>query len=493
MASGDRIQIADQTTSDLISNKVDCIEGYIGNAISDVVPAETSGKINIANQETSDEIVEKLNNLTKLEDKRNTTVVGAYRTEEANDIGVEPHAEGGNYLTVYTRPRESGYMTPDTLIKTWIPGLTADKVQAGVTFGSSLSLTGSYTSDATATAANILNSKTAYINGSKVTGTMTDNSTNTAITLSWADNRPVIKQDATSNACWVVSNSDGIQRALIQCPNNGYYSDTTVIGVPVSIMAARARLTADKIATGNTILGIDGTYKGLGNATAAQVLSGKTFSTASLSNATGTMTDNSAKTSTSSYVTGTFKSGTTGYVFATPTAGYCSASTYIRVPVANLSAVNIKKGVSIGGVVGTYDPLLDQTLLVDPPSYTGTLNSTKITDIYTDSPITLCTFKMSGTVKFYVRTVISGYRYSTNVKYRVYKNGIRISSEDYDISWNCAGNAGIVTSDALAGEISVTKGDTISVQLILGSTKHYSSMTAQVCALVDAYINLSPI
>lgn len=475
MASGDRIQIADQTTSEIISNKVGCIEGYIGNDISGVASNETQNTINIANQETSDEIVEKLNALTKLSDKRNTTVVGAYNTSEADDIGVEAHATGEDYLTVYTRPRESGYMTSDTLIKTWIPGLTADKVQAGVTFGSSLTLTGTYTSDATATAGQILSGSTAYVNGAKVTGTI-------------PSYVPVVHGDQI-DATGVVTgkhSDDGITYAYLGIQPYHYTGATTWV------KSAQPDLIASNIAPNKNILGVAGTFTSDATATAANILKSK-IAYVNGSKVTGTMTDNSAKTSTSSYVTGTFKSGTTGYVFATPTAGYCSASTYIRVPVANLAAGNIKKGVSIGGVAGTYDPLLDQTLLVDPPSYTGTLNSTKITDIYTDSPITLCTFKMSGTVKFYVRTVISGYRYSTNVKYRVYKNGIRISSEDYDISWNCAGNAGIVTSDALAGEISVTKGDTISVQLKLGSTKNYSSMTAEVCALVDAYINLSPI
>ena len=59
--------------------------------------------------------------------------------------------------------------------------------------------------------------------------------------------------------------------------------------MPMNRVASGIGLTAAKIAIGNTILGIDGTYKGLGNATTAQVLTGVKFSTASLSNATGTM------------------------------------------------------------------------------------------------------------------------------------------------------------------------------------------------------------
>ncbi len=140
------------------------------------------------------------------------------------------------------------------------------------------------------------------------------------------------------------------------------------------VTANITNLTAGNIKTGISVGGVTGTFKGLGNATAAQVLAGKTFSTASLSNATGTMVDNSGKTSTSSYVAGTFRSGTTGYVFASPTAGYCSANTYIRVPVTNLSAGNIKKGVNIGGVAGTYNPT-DEIGELSKLTYTVTVES----------------------------------------------------------------------------------------------------------------------
>ena len=56
-------------------------------------------------------------------------------------------------------------------------------------------------------------------------------------------------------------------------------------------------LSAGNIKNGATVGGVKGTYKGLGNASQGQVLAGKTFSTASLSNATGTMTDHTAKPS----------------------------------------------------------------------------------------------------------------------------------------------------------------------------------------------------
>lgn len=122
------------------------------------------------------------------------------------------------------------------------------------------------------------------------------------------------------------------------------------------IVSAVANLTAANIANGKVVGGTTGTYKGLGNATAAQVLAGKTFSTASLSNTTGTMKNYSGYTSTSNYTSGTFKSGTTGYIFVVPGGtGYYSDATYLRIPATNLAAGNIKKGVSILGITGTLN------------------------------------------------------------------------------------------------------------------------------------------
>lgn len=83
-------------------------------------------------------------------------------------------------------------------------------------------------------------------------------------------------------------------RLQMTIPATGKYSTTSKIYVAYSTIRSLIGLTAAKIATGNTILGLAGTYKGLGDAVAANVLSGKKFSTASLSNASGTMTNNGA-------------------------------------------------------------------------------------------------------------------------------------------------------------------------------------------------------
>lgn len=61
------------------------------------------------------------------------------------------------------------------------------------------------------------------------------------------------------------------------------------VQTPYATVASNLGLTAAKLANGTTVAGVKGTYKGLGNAVASNVLAGKTFSTASLSNVAGTM------------------------------------------------------------------------------------------------------------------------------------------------------------------------------------------------------------
>lgn len=66
--------------------------------------------------------------------------------------------------------------------------------------------------------------------------------------------------------------------------------------------------------------------------------------------------DNTKKTSSYSYIQGAFHSGKVGSIFGKVGEGYCSANSVVSIPVPNLYPENIKKGVIIGGVVGTCKP-----------------------------------------------------------------------------------------------------------------------------------------
>lgn len=163
------------------------------------------------------------------------------------------------------------------------------------------------------------------------------------------------KESGTIESMEAQTITPGASAQTVSCTGKYMTGDVTINAV--------AGLSAGNIANGVTVGGVAGTYKGLGNATQAQVLSGRTFSTASLSNASGTMTNYSGYTSTSNYVSSTFRSGTTGYVFASPGGtGYYTTGSYLRIPATNLSAANIKKGVTVLGITGTFEGYTAGTL-----------------------------------------------------------------------------------------------------------------------------------
>jgi len=184
----------------------------------------------------------------------------------------------------------------------------------------------------TASASHIIEGKTAYVAGSVVTGTMPNRSaigTNDLVGMSttYAD----VACAPTNSGLQMPVNTDNVQRLCVQ-PPNGYYSGYTYIGIPAS---------------------------DLGTATAAQVLSGKTFTSTAGIKASGTMTNNGAVSKTLT---------TTGSSYTIP-AGYHNGSGKVTATITNLSAANIKKGVTVGGVAGTYDPMSEYTISISNKGY----------------------------------------------------------------------------------------------------------------------------
>ena len=82
--------------------------------------------------------------------------------------------------------------------------------------------------------------------------------------------------------------------AFFEETTSGHEGESPYIRAPYNYVASAIGLTAAKMAQGQTALGLTGTYKGLGDAAVGHVLKGKKFSTASLSNATGTLEIQSA-------------------------------------------------------------------------------------------------------------------------------------------------------------------------------------------------------
>lgn len=127
----------------------------------------------------------------------------------------------------------------ETLIDLTSDTVTADKMLTGYTAHdkSGAPVTGtcdydSNTQDATATAAELLETKTAYVNGSKVTGTMPNRGAVTG-TIAEKDGQYTIP--------------------------NGFHDGSGKVGIDA---AEKAKIIPDNIRAGISILGVDGTMSG---------------------------------------------------------------------------------------------------------------------------------------------------------------------------------------------------------------------------------------
>ena len=135
----------------------------------------------------------------------------------------------------------------------------------------------------------------------------------------------------------------GNKRVRLDVPGRAIYGDSALLYDTFANIASRIGLTAAKLAQGQSVLGVTGTYKGRGNATQGHVRKGIYFSSASLDNAVGTMAEKGAQT----FTPGRSNQSVGANQFLT------GAQTILGD--ANLLAANIKKGARIFGVTGTFE------------------------------------------------------------------------------------------------------------------------------------------
>lgn len=201
--------------------------------------------------------------------------------------------------------------------------LKAENIKSGVTIfginGSYTASSGLDTSDATAAAIDILKNKTAYVNGSKITGTMTNNG-QTGGTITSQGGTYTIPAGYTTGGTVTANISSG---------------STTVSG---SASASSATIT-----TGNGTLTLTKSVSIIPSVNAGYISSG-TQGSVNIS-LTASVTTKAAATITPSTSNQTIASGT-----------YLTGTQTIAGDV-DLVAGNIKSGVNIFGVTGTYSGL----------------------------------------------------------------------------------------------------------------------------------------
>lgn len=265
-----------------------------------------------------------------------------------------------------------------------------------------------------------------------------------------------------ADEAYIAENSDGVRRVELRYNGDeGFIKPNTLVAYPESQAGAKFGITADKIANGQVVLGMTGTYKGLGNATAAQVLSGYSFSSAALSNASGSMPDrgawgatlaiNGSVTIPAGYHNGsgriTQSIATKGATTITPmsaqqtavSAGtYCSGN-IIVAGNGNFVAGNIKKGVNIWGVVGTFEGWVPtpqdwyyngvNTYGVDCNSAYFRFENTRIYCFSTSSSkVNSIQFRRAYNVQSYSRLNFNGHFISNAATIRVELEGSNIST-----------------------------------------------------------------
>lgn len=117
-------------------------------------------------------------------------------------------------------------------------GLTAGVLKSGTTVGG---VRGTYTSDANAGSRDLRSGKTAYVNGTKISGGLVD-----------------LGYEPEGSSCGMYA--DRLYSYFGDSSSS--YIIARAVNIPQSKVASAIGLTAEKIASGNTILGIAGTYKG---------------------------------------------------------------------------------------------------------------------------------------------------------------------------------------------------------------------------------------
>lgn len=198
--------------------------------------------------------------------------------------------------------------------------LIADSIKKGVSIFGVEGTSEADTSDATAEVADILDGKTAYIASGKVTGTL-----RTSTRLLYAPTGSSSGEASVSERSYTPAVGSSYKKIRVEAP---------------SVTSTEGKTVVD---ASNVEIGVEVDCSDFGNAVAANVLSGKTFTATPGLKVHGTMASKEAETITP------------GVDDQTIAANQYLAGAQTIKGDSNLVAANIKSGVSIFGVIGTLE------------------------------------------------------------------------------------------------------------------------------------------
>jgi hypothetical protein len=271
--------------------------------------------------------------------------------------------------------------------------IAANNIKTGVNI---LGITGNYeglnTSDANAIAQDIRIGKSAYVNGVKVNGSLAEITNSTGYVYGDIPNKIKITQFQFS-----LTNNVPVT-GIVSSPN-------ITISANLSDVVNVANVTADKIKSGESILGVVGNYSGTdtsdANAVALDIVQDKTAyvqgqkvtgSVPQIKSGQTTYGNGNSATATNFGVDVTAEIGSV--VLLRPGAYFETTVLNNTLATAiNLTADKIKSGVNILGVAGNYsglntqdatataeDIMINKTAYVNGAKVVGTLNTLNITE-----------------------------------------------------------------------------------------------------------------